>query len=62
MTVEDDRDNSPLEEQIFGVILRTTLNRFFIIVPVYCGILLKLRFWIVSPIIRPAVGIPDHRR
>jgi hypothetical protein len=25
MTVEDDRDNSPLEEQIFGVILLVTL-------------------------------------
>jgi hypothetical protein len=25
MTVEDDRDNSPLEEQIFGVILLVPL-------------------------------------
>jgi hypothetical protein len=25
MTVEDDRDNSPLEEQIFGVILHVPL-------------------------------------
>jgi hypothetical protein len=31
MTVEDDRDNSPLEDQIFGVLLYS-LHRFFQII------------------------------
>jgi hypothetical protein len=33
MTIEDDRDNSPLEEQIFGVNSSSiTLYRFFLII------------------------------
>jgi hypothetical protein len=39
MTVEDDRDNSPLEEQIFGVILLVPLfTDFFSIVHQSCSV------------------------
>jgi hypothetical protein len=44
MTVEDDRDNSPLEEQIFGVILLAPF-RFEKILGV--EVLTKIESWIV---------------